>query len=86
MLKVKDNVDLKELEKFGFEYNNWEMRYERKVERVYEETILVVHGRKVLLECISDYGIDGDEYYIEKVESYIQDLVEADLIEKVDDK
>ena len=80
MLKIRDDIDLKELEKYGFEYNNWEMRYERKVERMYEEKILVVHDKKVLLECISDYGIDGDEYYIEEVESYVQDLIKDGLV------
>ena len=27
MLKIKDNVDLKELEKYGFEYEEWEKCY-----------------------------------------------------------
>ena len=88
MLKIKDNVDLKELEKFGFEYEDWNKWYSRDVERKKEEVKLIVYpdSRKIEIENIQDYGMDGDEYFRYDVDEYVQDLIKADLVEKVEDK
>jgi hypothetical protein len=83
MLKIKDNVDLKELEKFGFEYgeedwdgNKWHFYHsgEIYIDQLNEnqpefERVLDTNG----------YGysdIDGETLY---------DLIKADLVEKVEE-
>lgn len=82
MLKIKDNVDLKELEKYGFEKDKW---------GEYHKTIC--EGRRgqffelVVSECfrkISGWseGADGDgeEAYIDDT---LYDLIKDGLVEKV---
>ena len=72
MLKIKDDIDLKELEKFGFVYqaktDMW--LYERKG-KVGIEWAEVLSQRKLL----SHYTLD-----------VVYDLIQAGLVEKVDDK
>lgn len=70
MLKIKDNVDLKELEKMGYYrklyfYDSYD--YEKSGIIIYENTRIVSTKR----------NIDLDTLY---------DLIKADLVEKVDDK
>ena len=46
MLKIKDNVDLKELEKFGFEYHKYYNCYQK---RIYEsDCSLVVDADRII--------------------------------------
>ena len=80
MLKIKDDIDLKELEKFGF------MKASMYAKGMHEAYILnVTFGRIVVF--IEDRGI-----FIEPVEDCIRfsdeicviyDLIKADLVEKV---
>ena len=79
MLKIRDNVDLKELENYG--YNN---KYSDDYEKVigYGETIWVENNtRNIWLESSMSYF--DEEKFIEPV---IQDLIKADLVEKVGDE
>lgn len=72
MLKIKDNVDLKELEKFGFKYNdNYHIHYE------YNFLIIEVNTRKIFIGSGVD-EVNGDEEIIK-----LYDLIKADLVEKV---
>ena len=89
MLKIKDNVDLKELEKFGFEYrvNN------------YKEQWVITRPAKVKpysswhkdcrlnLSIISVYKIDRllTHSSHKDVDSILFDLIKADLVEKVEE-
>ena len=82
MLKIKDNVDLKELEKFGFEY--WEngcgsTGYSKKTD----------YGYYTIIEKDKEHlGIKIWERRIPtgiKLE-LLYDLIKADLVEKVEDK
>ena len=97
MLKIKDNVDLKELEKFGFvrtndttyfkleENNNWEE---------FESVIIVNPLNREIPNEIVYYtdtltdGIELDENNMQLVSTMdtLYDLVKADLVEKVEDK
>ena len=77
MLKVKDNVDLKELEKYGFVFCDhddlWYSYYYNP-----EENIKINYSDREL-----------DFYLCDMTESSINilyDLIKADLIEKADDK
>ena len=91
MPKIKDNVDLKELEKFGFEYNTFEEIYEREFtykEDVYKDwdyhrNLIAVCNNKEIT-CYEDFDDDYRlathlEYYINE---NIQDLIKAGLVEK----
>lgn len=74
MLKIKDNVDLKELEKYGFEY---------------EEGIIIKEHGSYCKYATSIDKIDrtirpyyaGFSYYDYEI---IYDLIKADLVEKID--
>lgn len=88
MLKVKDNVDLKELEKYGFV--NDEI-YGRKVKVKKMMTKEKWNAEIVEIDLITgqlQIFVD-DEYYKIYTNSdtldFIYDLIKADLIEKVDD-
>lgn len=97
MLKIKDNVDLKELEKFGFAY------------RKYYNNYIKLHSEKNYHDFVDNYIqiekngtikpfvqlLDGhDEKYIDEKQAIIKDelldtiydLIQAGLVEKVEDK
>lgn len=77
MLKVKDSIDLKELENFGFEYNDYSGQYkicERNIDgatyiyiNVWNKKILFRQDKSSDKECLNA----------------LYDLIKADLIEKV---
>lgn len=95
MLKIKDNVDLKELEKYGFYY------------RVLYDNYIKLHSEKNYDDHVDNYiEIDNntikpfarllngyDEKYHDNRQVNIKDefldtlydLIKADLVEKVDD-
>lgn len=80
MLKIKDNVDLKELEKFGFEKT--EYSYIRNYNREdYTITIEIEFNRRIYIE--NDF-YDND--YACLIPNVIYDLIQAGLVEKVEDK
>lgn len=79
MLKIKDNVDLKELEKYGFEYSEEERNY-------WKYTFLDRYGAE------KQYWVDIDTRTIEfsvdtatilKYDNTIYDLIIDGLVEKV---
>ncbi|HIQ91022.1 MAG TPA: hypothetical protein IAB27_05315 [Candidatus Coprosoma intestinipullorum] len=82
MLKIKDNVDLKELEKFGFEHQKLiyvkdvvrrccNLRENKKI-YIYEQSRLISIG----------IGLFSTDVEL----SIIYDLIQAGLVEKVEDK
>ncbi len=72
MLKIKDNVDLKELEKFGFHIK----LYDTFESANYENLIWVnTKNKKIIID-----NFVGDE-----IITKLYDLIKADLVEKVDD-
>ena len=80
MLKIKDSVDLKELEKFGFEedingfiykrYNGYKLWYE-----VYVEPI----NRAIRIQTYSVLFI------AKRLQCLLFDLIKANLVEKVEE-
>ena len=85
MLKIKDNVDLKELEKFGFEKNTyhwcktgvWERPLINKEDK--RSLYVDIYSREINKENINFAVIDTEEKDVE-------DLIKADLVEKVEDR
>ncbi len=72
MLKIKDNVDLKELEKFGFydDYGNWHKDSNRYIEYWINS-----------YRCIEIFVNDESEVVLDNT---IYDLIQAGLVEKVE--
>ena len=82
MLKIKDNVDLKELEKYGFEHHT--MIYVKEIKRnsefLKEEKVIYVE------EEDREISIHKGLFNVDEELDTIYDLIKADLVEKVDDK
>lgn len=81
MLKIKDNVDLKELEKFGFKPNP-HVRHNELAANFYEhgwEKIAVMDNRHIYFETEAKYygAIVEDEAVVT-----LFDLIQAGLVEK----
>ena len=80
MLKIKDNVDLKELEKFGFNYDEG-----------YEWQNVVCYKYVDEYYCIEAFKDEVRMYLFEEgifidIPDVLYDLIKADLVEKVSDK
>jgi hypothetical protein len=75
MLKIKDSVDLKELEKFGFKYEYEYVTEEQKSEFYYKNGLYIFLGNRKL---------DDDAYGIRELET-IYDLIKDGLVEKVEE-
>ena len=83
MLKIKDNVDLKELEKFG-------MRYTPKDEKSDEEWL----DFPDIMGTLNFVYFDKSKYMVDETGrkrkdrdlETLYDLIKADLVERVDDE
>jgi hypothetical protein len=90
MLKIKDNVDLKELEKYGFEYDEDVDIYEKDL-NIYDEfdcnNLTVGEDRVICWNYCWELGDDAYSYFgalEDDMEDKVDDLIKADLVEKVD--
>lgn len=87
MLKIKDDIELKELEKFYFAHHdkeNAEICYYRLmpiIERSINILVEVYKDRKIDFQLPLGCTIKKQEICLEK---YIQDLIKAGLVEKID--
>ena len=81
MLKIKDNVDLKELEKFGFGQGIYGSKADKTV------TICIDKNRKITITSPNHCWWDWEYYYNwNSGTDIIYDLIQAGLVEKVEDK
>lgn len=76
MLKIKDDVDLKELEKFGFKWDEYYTEY-YIFSKNKDEKVSVTEDRRILIEDFSGFSIV--EYL-----DVLFDLIQAGLVEKVE--
>ena len=77
MLKIKDNIDLAELKKFGFE----------KVGDFYRFVFECVYMSEIIIDKPTrKIEIDGEIGYYEadKYNDILYELIKADMVEKVD--
>ena len=86
MLKIKDNVDLKELEKLGFK-----KRIDDEYVKVFENSLQGDIKIRITAERTVYPVIDLDFYNLGhssefKLHDTLYDLIKADLVEKVEDK
>lgn len=80
MLKIKDNVDLKELEKYGFKH--WKEKNHNFYEKTSEENIELTYYVDCEFRNITVSTYDGDEV---ELDNLLYDLIKADLVEKVEE-
>jgi hypothetical protein len=77
MLKIKDNVDLKELEKFGFKcFNEEKQFYDIKLCERYDTEEINIYNREI------NISLDGWET---NNLDLLYDLIKDDLVEKVNE-
>ncbi len=87
MLKIKDNVDLKELEKFGFIHHKliYVKEYVRYSEfeelNTRKEVSIEEKSRNIRIGINSGYMQFNTDIELD----IIYDLIKADIVEKVDD-
>lgn len=84
MLKIKESVDLKELEKFGFDYNDkykeyWKIICEGRRGQCFSITI---NEDRYLWGFAEGADGSGEESYIDDT---LYDLIKADMVEKVEE-
>ena len=77
MLKIKDNVDLEELEKLGFEHKEYEDMY---YDFYIKNNVRIDFSDRIINHYDNLEDIDLNEYL-----DVVYDLIKADLVEKVDD-
>lgn len=88
MLKLKDNVSLKELEKFGFRYVE-DRSFEGDFSHCYKsignnvELSISVRGRDIYAYTNTE---ENNTYIFSDGLDVLFDLIQAGLIEKVEDK
>ena len=78
-LRIKSDVDLKELENFGFEYNDYSGQYKICERNIDGATYIYINvwNRKILFR--QDKSLDKECL------NALYDLIKSDLIEKVDE-
>ena len=90
MLKIKDSVDLKELEKFGFKHNK-NNYYRKDISNRYayfnDKEIISIgispQRELIKLKSFSCYGLTFLAKKIRLMKKDIKDLIQAGLVEKV---
>lgn len=100
MLKIKDNVDLKELEKFGFKHKKTVWKSDKNIEDENEWSFILKFTNidkeiQVVLIDIKDKDRIISEYIDNKYEMYcivhktrldvLYDLIQSGLVEKVEE-
>lgn len=80
MLKIKDNVDLKELEKFGFEFERG-TTFTKTIGESYITTS-DCDLRKISI-YIEDWEIEDNR---NEIFNTLYDLIKADLVEKIEEE
>ena len=81
MLKIKDDVDLKELEKFGFTKIEWD-ESTRPYDQLENNYTTMGIGRKKRDIDFNCYNECAD---LQKYQDLLYDLIQAGLVEKVEE-
>lgn len=78
MWKIKDNVDLKELEKYGYRFGSWGLMgkcYLKELE--YMDAIYITEDRNIIFDFEDVIDMEAC------INKTISDLIKSDLVEKV---
>lgn len=80
MLKIKDNVDLKELEKFGFKFcERGFYRYDREIKNILVWTLYITKTHHNIQIIVHEPCTMAKE-----LQCLLYELIKADMVEKVD--
>jgi len=87
MLKIKDNVDLKELEKYGFKkceenYRKHKYSWKRDLVNGYYE-LYVNRNNELHIDIVTNWNYEM--IIVGKLQDTLYDLIKADLVEKVEE-
>lgn len=74
MLKIKDSVDLKKLEKFGFDYDEYTKCYDNI------ECDMWINTERKIENLVFKEMLDLDAY-----QEMLYDLIKADMVAKVEE-
>lgn len=87
-LKIKDNVDLKKLEKFGFKqkYNEDTGKAEKYIKDNKGTTITIYNEVKEILIDICFFPPEASQEDFIEFGTLLYDLIKADLVEKVEEE
>jgi len=82
MLKIKQNIDLKELEKYGFTWEDccddiWYTYYFKNIDS--NTTIRINYSDREIEHLSYNYDYENDKWL-----DTLYDLIKADLVEKVE--
>jgi hypothetical protein len=93
MLIIKDSVDLKELEKFGFSLNKNGLYYEKDFlaecfeEEENHQVLIYINKRNIVLDIMNnDYTYHSWDDELGRIEDTLYDLIQAGLVEKVEEE
>ena len=86
MYKIKNDIDLKELEKFHYvESTFWDVKCYAQYNLQYQ-VFVNLENRKIIVQY-TQFGThpsdDRVKYVMEDIEEFIDDLIQANLVEKV---
>ena len=82
MFKIKDDVDLKELEKFGYYKGLDDSCHEAYIKQLeYLDYIAIYNNRTIFIDVEDFYGNSFEKFEQE----VLYDLIQAGLVEKVSD-
>lgn len=86
MYKIREDVDLNVLEKYGFEFDTSSGFYERKMDNKWWNIICVDKDREIF-EMTEEIGYWTTTFSDEECfdTKYIDDLIKADLVVKVEE-
>ena len=94
MLKIKDNIDLKELEKYGFKYDEDSECYVKQIFSQHTKGMfvpfvatgyLILKDDGTFIDYLTNKYMNAEKEHKESLNKVYDDLIKADLVEKVDD-
>ena len=90
MLKIREDVDLKELEKYGFELNDiygWRYEYKNSENIINNDNPILAPYKDINIVCLVDKNLYIHcNTHLVKIPDVLYDLIKDGLVEKVDDK
>lgn len=83
MLKIKDNVDLKTLERYGFKLNKEKTEYEQEIDNNWWDIRGVWVDDRWLYHMAEEIGYWASTDDDDLLSCYFEDLIKDGLVEKV---
>lgn len=88
MLKIRDDIDLKELEKYGFELNDiygWRYEYKNSENIINNDNPILAPYKDINVVCLVDKNLYIHcNTHLVKIPNVLYDLIKDGLVVKVD--